>query len=213
MEMREKCKGMLLVLSGPSGVGKGTLAKRLLQEDGSFAFSVSVTTRAPRPGERDGVDYFFVTEEEFQRMVRANELLEYAAVHTAHYGTPRAAVEERIRQGQNVLLDIDVQGGLQVMRCMPDCVSVFILPPSYTALVRRLAGRGTATREAIEKRMRNAPGEIACMPSYEYTVINDDLETAWRTLHGIVEAEKRAVSRCLPEMGDTVEEALSLLDE
>ena len=149
--MREVRKGMLLVISGPSGAGKGTLYGKLLRDDPTMTFSVSYATRSPRPGEVDGRDYYFVDEEKFQRMVAEDGFLEYAAVHGHHYGTPRQPVMEALANGQNVMLDIDPQGALQVMERMPGCVSVFILPPSFAELRRRLEGRHTEQREEIER--------------------------------------------------------------
>ena len=161
--MREVRKGMLLVISGPSGAGKGTLYGKLLRDDPTMTFSVSYATRSPRPGEVDGRDYYFVDEEKFQRMVAEDGFLEYAAVHGHHYGTPRQPVMEALANGQNVMLDIDPQGALQVMERMPGCVSVFILPPSFAELRRRLEGRHTEQREEIERRLHNARGEVAQM--------------------------------------------------
>lgn len=200
--MREARKGMLLVISGPSGAGKGTLYNRVLKADDTMTFSVSYTTRGPRPGEVDGKDYTFVTEEAFQRMAERDGFLESAAVHGHHYGTPRQPVLDALEQGRSVMLDIDPQGALQVMEKMPDCVSVFILPPSFAELRRRLEGRGTETREEIERRLANARGEVALMAKYQYLVINDDLEEAYRTLQGIVDAEKQRSTRYFPVIGE-----------
>ena len=195
-------KGMLLVIAGPSGAGKGTLYGRLLAADDSMTFSVSYATRAPRPGEVEGKDYHFVSEETFQQMVDQDGFLEYAAVHGHHYGTPRQPVIDALETGRSVMLDIDPQGALQVMEKMPDCVSVFILPPSFAELRRRLEGRGTETQEEIERRLRNARGEVALMGRYQYLVINDRVEEAYRTLQGIVDAEKQRSSRFFPVVGE-----------
>ena len=196
--MQTTRKGMLLVISGPSGAGKGTLYGRVLAADESMTFSVSYTTRAPRPREVDGKDYRFVTEEEFQRMIEAGGFLEHAAVHGHHYGTPLRPVLEAMEAGRSVMLDIDPQGALQVMEKMPGCVSVFILPPSFSELRRRLVGRGTETPEEIERRLRNARGEVAQMNRYQYLVINDEVEAAYRTLQGIIDAEKQRSCRFFP---------------
>ena len=200
--MREVRKGMLLVISGPSGAGKGTLYGKLLRDDPTMTFSVSYATRSPRPGEVDGRDYYFVDEEEFQRMVAEDGFLEYAAVHGHHYGTPRQPVMEALANGQNVMLDIDPQGALQVMERMPGCVSVFILPPSFAELRRRLEGRHTEQREEIERRLHNARGEGAQMNRYQYLLINDDVDAAYETLKDIVSAEKQRSVRYFPEMED-----------
>jgi len=193
--MREVRKGMLLVVSGPSGVGKGTVCKCLAEE---MRYSVSCTTRAPRPGEVEGKDYFFVTEEKFLQMVAADGFLEYACVHGNYYGTPRQPVMEALEAGESVRLEIDPQGALQVMEKMPDCVSVFILPPSYAELRRRLEGRQTETQEVIERRLENAKGEIAQMGRYQYLIVNDDLESAKRALLAVVSAENQRTTRYFP---------------
>lgn len=200
--MREVRKGMLLVISGPSGAGKGTLYGKLLRDDPTMTFSVSYATRSPRPGEVDGRDYYFVDEEKFQRMVAEDGFLEYAAVHGHHYGTPRQPVMEALANGQNVMLDIDPQGALQVMERMPGCVSVFILPPSFAELRRRLEGRHTEQREEIERRLHNARGEVAQKNRYQYLLINDDVDAAYETLKDIVSAEKQRSVRYFPEMED-----------
>jgi len=196
--MREARKGMLLVISGPSGAGKGTLYNRVLAADPTFTFSVSYTTRGPRPGEVDGKDYCFVTEEQFRQMLDRDGFLEHAEVHGHLYGTPRQPVLDALEAGRSVMLDIDPQGALQVMDKMPDCVSVFILPPSFAELRRRLTGRGTEKPEEVERRLHNARGEVKLMGKYQYLVVNDDLEAAYRTLQGIVDAEKQRSSRFFP---------------
>ncbi len=196
--MRETRKGMLLVISGPSGAGKGTLYGRLLRDDETMHFSVSYTTRQPRPGEVDGRDYRFVSEEAFARLAAEDGFLERALVHGHHYGTPRAPVIEALERGQNIMLDIDPQGALQVMEKMPGCVSVFILPPSFAELRRRLEGRHTESPEDVERRLRNARGEVALMDHYQYLVVNDTVEQAYETLRDIVSAEKQRSCRYFP---------------
>lgn len=190
--MSEIRKGMLLVISGPSGTGKGTLIKRLMEEDPSLVFSVSATTRAPRPGEIDGVHYHFVTNEQYDQLVAENAFVEYATVHGNRYGTLRSEVYERLQRGENVVLDIDVQGALNVIASEKEKVSIFILPPSMKELRERLTGRGTETEEAVERRLHNAVWEISQKDRYEYKVINDDLEACVRTLQAIIEAEKHS---------------------
>ena len=190
--MSEVRKGMLLVISGPSGTGKGTLIERLMKEDSTLVFSVSATTRAPRPGEIDGVHYHFVTNEQYDELVAANAFVEYATVHGNRYGTLRSEVYERLERGENVVLDIDVQGALNVIAQEKEKVSIFILPPSMQVLRDRLTGRGTETEEAVERRLHNAVWEISQKDKYQYKVINDDLETCLHTLQAIIEAEKHS---------------------
>ncbi|MBQ8653911.1 MAG: guanylate kinase [Clostridia bacterium] len=191
-------KGMLLVVSGPSGAGKGTLVDKLLKDDPSFGFSVSVTTRAPRDYEIPDVHYHFLSEEEYDKLLEEDAFLEHATVHGKRYGTLKSEVNERIARGQNVLLDIDVQGALDVMAKVPECVSVFILPPSLKVLRERLTGRGTETQEAIDRRMGNAVGEIKLWPRYRYAVVNDDLEAAYQQLKAVITAEKNNTLRFTP---------------
>lgn len=200
--MSNERKGMLLVVSGPSGVGKGTLLEKLLRDDPSFGFSVSVTTRAPRENEVQDVHYHFISEAEYDKLLEEDAFLEHATVHAHRYGTLKREVEDRMAAGQNVVLDIDVQGALNVMDKIPECVSLFILPPSFTALRQRLEGRGTETAESVERRMNNARGEVALMPRYRYAIINDDLDAAYAQLCAVVTAEKQRVSRYCPVITD-----------
>lgn len=195
-------KGMLFVISGPSGVGKGTLFNRLLKQDPSCTFSVSYATRAPRPGEVNGRDYHFVSDEIFDGMVTKGGFLEYATVHQHRYGTPLSPVLDALRQGKNMVLDIDTQGALRVMSAMPDCVSVFILPPSFAKLRSRLLARHTETPQEVERRMRNAYGEVAQMTRYNYLIVNDDLEAAYAQLTCILNAEKQRATRFFPCIPD-----------
>ena len=190
--MSETRKGMLLVISGPSGTGKGTLIKMLMEQDPSLVFSVSATTRAPREGEIDGVHYHFVSDEKYDQLVAEGAFVEYANVHGKRYGTLRSEVYGRLEKGENVVLDIDVQGALNVIANEKEKVSIFLLPPSMKELRRRLTDRGTETPEQVETRLHNAIWEITQKDMYEYKVINDDMNECLRVLQAIIEAEKHA---------------------
>ena len=185
--MHEGKRGVLFVFSGPSGVGKGTLKARLFEEFADrIAYSVSATTRGPREGEVDGKDYFFISRQEFERRVKNNEFLEHAEFAGNCYGTPRAYVEKLLDSGMNVVLEIDVQGALQVMKSMPECVSVFILPPSFEELEHRLRGRGTETEEKIRERLETAKRELPYAPQYDYQIVNGgDIEAAYQSLREV----------------------------
>ena len=198
--MKEIRKGMLLVISGPSGAGKGTLVSKLLDKDPSFAFSVSVTTRGRRENEIEDVHYHFISEEEYDKLLSEDAFLEHASVHGHRYGTLKSEVYERMEKGQNVLLDIDPQGARAVMEKEKDCVSVFILPPTYRDLKVRLHTRNTEGEEEIQRRLNNARGEIEQMSRYRYLVVNDDLELAFDQLAAIVRAEKQNSVRYFPEI-------------
>ena len=191
--MQAPRNGVLFVISGPSGVGKGTVNKRLFEEFGNaVAFSVSATTRDPREGEVDGREYFFISRQEFEKRVANNEFLEHAEYAGNCYGTPRDYVLSLLQRGVSVILEIDVQGAMQVKRRMPESVSVFILPPSFEELEHRLRGRGTETPEKIERRLAAAKAEMARAPEYDYQIVNDDLDAAYARLREIfiLETEK-----------------------
>ena len=185
--MQQQKKGTLFVFSGPSGVGKGTLNARLFAEFGDqIAFSVSATTRAPREGEIDGKHYFFISRQEFENRIANNDFLEYAQFAGNFYGTPKPYVLSLLEQGKNVLLEIEVQGAMQVMARMPECVSIFVLPPSFEELERRLRGRGTESEEKVRARLETARGEIAYAPRYQYQIVNgEDVDAAYQQLRGI----------------------------
>lgn len=185
-------KNALFVISGPSGVGKGTLVKRLMEEDDSLALSISCTTRQPRVGERDGEHYFFVTEREFKNRIAENDFLEYDEHFGNYYGTPRSFVERRLKE-KSVILEIDVVGGLNSKRLMPDAVLIFIAPPSMEELEKRLAGRGTETEKNAEDRLHRVKFEYEQQAFYDYVVVNDDFETAYAELRAIIEKEKNKV--------------------
>ena len=196
--MREERKGMLIVVSGPSGTGKGTICEKLLAEDPSLTFSVSATTRYRRETEIDGVHYHFISEEKYDELLKEDAFLEHATVHGHRYGTLKSQVEELMEKGMNVVLDIDPQGAKEVMRQRPDCVSIFILPPSYAALRVRLHTRNTDDPKEIERRLGNAKGEIEQMHLYQYAVVNDDLELAYQQISAIIAAEKQRTTRYFP---------------
>lgn len=193
-----KRKGMLLIISGPSGTGKGTLVKKLMECDPSISFSCSVTTRAKRVGEIEGVHYHFIDDATYDRMLEEDAFLEHATVHGHRYGTPRNQVDCSLACGKNVLLDIDPQGALSVMSRVADYVSVFILPPSFSALRVRLHTRNTDDPVEIERRLRNARREVLNIDKYQYAVINDDLDLAFSQLQSIVNAEKQRTTRFYP---------------
>ena len=185
-----KKKGMLAVISGFSGAGKGTLMKRLLNEYDNYSLSISATTRDPRPGERDGVDYFFVTKERFQEMIQNDELLEYAQYVGNYYGTPEAPLNEALAQGKDVLLDIEVQGALRVKARRPDAVLIFMLAPSFADIEKRLYGRGDTAPALVEERLNRARWEYTQAPNYDYLVVNDNVDKAVSEILAILTAEK-----------------------
>lgn len=194
--MEKKEKGLLIVLSGPSGAGKSTVVKKLMQQRGNIHFSVSYTTRAPRNEDIDGVTYNFVDRAEFERMIEANEFLEYAEYSGNYYGTSLKVIEEKQASGVDVLLDIEVQGAANVRAKCPDAVLVFTIPPSYEELERRLRGRNTDDEETIRKRLSRALEEIHEIPKYDYLVVNDQVDNAVSELDAIMSAaECRTASR------------------
>ena len=194
--MARQKKGLLLVVSGPAGVGKGTVNAALMAKHPEIRMSVSATTRAPRPGEVDGVHYFFKTKEEFTRMIEENAFLEYMHVFGMnYYGTPKAFVESEREKGNHVILEIDVQGAMKVKESCPDAVLVVIAPPSLSILKARLVGRGTETQESIDVRTATALEELKALPEYDYMVINDVVEEAVSDMEAILSAELNRTER------------------
>lgn len=183
-----KRKGILVVVSGFSGAGKGTLMKKLVQEYDNYALSVSATTRAPRPGEMEGREYFFVSREEFMQRIADDALIEYACYCDNYYGTPREYAQKHLEEGRDVILEIEIQGALKIKEKYPDALLLFVMPPSAAELHRRLSGRGTETKEVIQKRLRRAVQEAKGIEEYDYIVINDDLDTCVEELHAIITA-------------------------
>lgn len=182
-------KGILIVVSGFSGAGKGTLMKALLNKYDNYALSISATTRNPRDGEVNGREYFFKTTEEFEKMIAKDELIEYAKYVNNYYGTPRAYVEEQLEAGKDVILEIETQGALKVKEKFPETLLLFVTPPSAKVLKERLIGRGTETMEVIESRLKKAAEEAEVMDRYDYLVINDVLDTCVREMHDIITYE------------------------
>ncbi|WP_180271030.1 MULTISPECIES: guanylate kinase [Anoxybacillus] len=188
--MNVKERGLLIVLSGPSGVGKGTVRKALFsQPDIQLQYSISVTTRKPREGEVDGVDYFFKTREQFEKMIRENELLEWAEYVGNYYGTPIAYVEKTLQEGKDVFLEIEVQGAMQVRKVFPEALFIFLAPPSLSELRKRIEMRGTESEDLIRDRLQAAKEELEMMDAYDYVVENDQVELACERIKAIVMAE------------------------
>lgn len=192
--MENKQKGLLVVLSGPSGSGKSTVIKKLMENRGNIHFSVSYTTRQPRTGEVDGVSYNFVDRTEFERMIENNEFLEYAEYSGNYYGTSLKAIEEKQSAGMDVMLDIEVQGAANVREKCPGAVLVFIVPPTYEELERRLRGRGTDAEDVIQKRLKRALEEIQEVGMYDYLVVNDVVDNAAKELDAIMTAAQARVA-------------------
>ena len=203
-------RGLLIVLSGPSGVGKGTVRAAIFSKgEQKFVYSISATTRLPRTGETDGIDYFFKTREEFERMIQNKQLLEYAEYVGNYYGTPLEYVENTLASGKDVFLEIDVQGAIQVRELMPDGVFIFLTPPDLNELESRIVNRGTDSDEVIAKRMKTAREELELMKYYDYSVINDTVDNAVQKIEAIIQTEHLRIVRNL----DTIQELKEILDE
>lgn len=190
-----KKKGLLIVVSAPSGGGKGTVLKELFRRNENLKMSVSATTRAPRSGEEHGVHYYFISKDAFRQNIENGAMLEYAEYCGNFYGTPKAPVQAWLDEGYDVVLEIEVQGGKQIKTVAPDCVSIFLVPPSLEVLEKRLRGRGTETEAVIQERLAAAREEIPHVLDYDYTVVNDTVEQAVIDIQAILEAEKLRVSR------------------
>lgn len=186
-----KEKGILIVVSGFSGSGKGTIMKELLKKYDNYALSISATTRSPRVGEENGREYFFKTVEEFEKMIAKDELIEYAKYVDNYYGTPRDYVEEQMKAGRDVILEIEIQGALKVREKFPDALLLFVTPPSAGELKKRLVNRGTETMDVIEFRMNRAKEEALGMDQYDYLIVNDDLQECVEEVHRIIQGEHR----------------------
>lgn len=183
--------GLYFVISGPSGVGKGTIVRMLMERRNDLALSISYTTRQPRSGECDGVEYYFVTKDAFETMIERQDFLEYALVHGNYYGTSKSRLQELTAHGKKVLFEVDVQGGLLLKKAKPDIVSIFLLPPSDSELVVRINKRGSETPETLVKRMQTMQIELTKARLYDHTVVNDDLETAYQDVVQIIETTKQ----------------------
>ena len=201
-------KGLLLVVSGPSGAGKGTICKALLNKNDQIKLSVSATTRKPRNGEVHGVNYFFIEKEEFTKMIENGEFLEYAQIYDNFYGTPKAAIIECLEKGQDVILEIEMQGARQIKEVYPEGVFIFVLPPSLEELKSRIVGRGTETQEEIEKRFSCAFEEINQIVNYDYFIVNEDIEKSVSDVEAIICAEKNKVTRYKNKIIDKFKEEL-----
>lgn len=202
-------RGMLIVLSGPSGVGKGTVRKAIFDQPGNdFQYSISMTTRKPRPGEVNGKDYFFVSKEEFEQKIQAGEMLEYAKYVDNYYGTPLKWINDTLDAGKDVFLEIEVNGALQVRSKSPNGVFIFLTPPDLMELKQRLIHRGTDSMEVINKRIKKAFGEIEMMQNYDYAVVNDEVPNAVEKVKEIIRSERLRVRRVMPDYLEMLGESM-----
>lgn len=205
-------QGILVVVSGFSGAGKGTLMKELLKRYDNYALSISATTRQPREGEKDGEDYFFVSREHFQQMIEEGRLVEYAQYVNHYYGTPREYVESRMAEGKDVILEIEIQGALKVKKRFPEALLIFVTPPSAEELRRRLVGRGTETIEVINARLRRAAEEASGMEAYDYLLINDQIGRCVEQMHQLIQLQHNKTSYYLDFLSRMREELYHLDD-
>lgn len=204
-------KGVLVVVSGFSGAGKGTVMKALLEKYDNYALSISATTRNPRPGEKDGEAYFFRTREEFEKMIEEDALLEYAKYVENYYGTPRAYVEQQLENGKDVILEIEIQGAMKVKEKIPQAVLVFVTPPSMDELKNRLIGRGTETMDVIESRLKRASEEAEGIEDYDYLLINDNLDVCVEDLHHLIQSEHYRADRNKAFIADIQKDAKTFM--
>lgn len=203
--MNSKGRGLLIIISGPSGAGKGTICKSFLERNKNVALSVSATTRAPRTGEVEGINYYFISKEKFKEKIQHNDFLEYAEVYDNFYGTPKSNVEEILEGGKDVILEIDIQGALKVKENTEEGVFIFILPPSMEELKQRIIKRGSETPESLMKRFKSAYKEINYISKYNYAVVNDKVDVAVEKLEAIIAAEKCRVDRIKESILDSKE--------
>lgn len=206
--MTFKKSGLLLVISGPSGAGKGTICKKLMETSDNMKLSISATTRKPRTGEVEGVNYFYKTREEFEEMISKNEFLEYAKIYDNYYGTPKKAIFDELEKGNDVILEIEMQGAMQIKHAYPEAVFIFILPPSLIELKKRIVGRGTETIEQIEKRFGSAYSEIKLIGDYDYFIFNNVVEQSAEEIKHIVCSEKNKVGRYKKKVLDMFEKEI-----
>ena len=206
-------QGILVVVSGFSGAGKGTLMKELLKRYDNYALSISATTRAPREGETDGKEYFFVTKEQFEKMRDERKLIEYAQYVNNYYGTPKEYVEQKMAEGKDVILEIEIQGAVKVKKRFPDALLLFVTPPSAEELRRRLVGRGTETLEVINARLARAAEEASGMEAYDYLLINDDLDRCVEEMHQLIQLQHRKTSYHLDFLSKMREDLYHLDDK